>query len=48
MELEELSEGEFVLWHGELGDKYYIVLKGSVWVLVPTEQVMKCKRSELL
>lgn len=40
---EEFDDGEYVMHWGELGDKFYIILKGQVKVLVPTPRIKDSK-----
>ena len=46
MSLEEYSEADIIINFGELGEKFYIIFKGSVSVMVPTTEKIKVKLSE--
>lgn len=46
MTLEEYSESDIIINFGEVGDKFYIIFKGSVSVMVPTTERIKVKASE--
>ena len=43
IELEHFPQTKIICRYGEIGDKFYIVLKGSVGVKVPTEVSFGCK-----
>ena len=38
-----MSKGTVICSYGEIGHKFYVVLKGLVGVKVPTEVVANCK-----
>ena len=40
---EEFEAGEDVINHGESGDKFYIILKGKVKVMIPNPKVKDWK-----
>jgi CRP-like cAMP-binding protein len=46
MTLEEYSENDIIINFGELGEKFYIIFKGSLSVMIPTTQRIKVKLSE--
>ena len=46
MTLEEYSESDVIINFGEVGDKFFIIFKGSVSVMVPTTQTITLKASE--
>jgi len=41
MKLEEFKKGEIIFNFGEIGTKFYLTVKGSVKVLVPTTMVFE-------
>lgn len=43
IELEHFPASKNICNYGEIGDKFYIVLKGAVGVKVPTEVGFSCK-----
>jgi len=40
---EEFEGGEYVMHWGELGDKFYIILRGKVKVLIPSPKMKNSK-----
>lgn len=48
MQLEEFKRDNFVCHYGERGDKFYVVLKGSVRIVTPVKMEMECSKLELL
>lgn len=47
MLLEEYEEGDFVINFGEIGEKFYILLSGSVAVMFPTKKKIKLTVNEI-
>jgi hypothetical protein len=45
LKYELISGGEFVFYQGDYGDKFYVILKGKVQVLVNNNEYIKQKKS---
>lgn len=48
MNFTKLKQNDIVFKYGEIGDKFYVLLKGKVAVKVPNEIKMKCAYEEYM